>query len=294
MNPNPVPRVAAIHDLSGMGRVSLTMAIPVLSAMGVQACPVPTAVLSTQTTGFSDFAFEDLSTTVDAILDHWGRLEFRFDGIYSGFLGAPGQVDSVMRAIREFRKPGGIAVVDPVMGDGGRLEPTMDDEMIRRMRELVSKADVITPNLTEAAFLLAEPYDPEPSMQTVGRWLRRLSEFGPRVVVLTSIPEGDRLSVMAYDRQHDRYWKVGAKRLPVSYPGTGDAFASVLTGALLVGDSLPVALDRAVGFVSQAIRTTFGYDIPPREGILVERALPALGAPAANGYELVRPADFGV
>lgn len=288
---SPVPRVAAIHDLSGFGRTSLTVAIPVLSAMGIQVCPMPTAMLSTHTSGFKGFSFIDLTAEMRRFFDHWKSLNIRFDAIYSGFLGSPDQVAIVAQCIDMFRTPDGFAVVDPVLGDNGELEPTMDMEMVHRMRWLVSKADIITPNFTEAALLLDEPYREHIDQPTLKDWLRRLTAMGPHVAVVTSVPvEGSRTttSVVAYNRPHDRFWKVDCQYIPAHYPGTGDTFASVLTGSILQGDSLPIAIERAVQFVTMGIRATFGHNSPSREGILLERVLDTLRAPVTmSSYELL-------
>ena len=143
----PVLRAAAIHDLSGFGRASLTVAIPVLATMGIQACPLPTAVLSSQTSGVEGFSFLDLTGNMARIMDHWADMGLRFDAVYSGFLGSPEQSGLAARCIMEFLAPDGLAVVDPVMGDNGRLDPTQTPEMVEAMRMLVSHADVITPNI---------------------------------------------------------------------------------------------------------------------------------------------------
>ena len=158
----PTPRVAAIHDLSGFGRCSLTVAIPVLSAMGVQCCPLPTAVLSTHTGGFEGYTFRDLTEEMAAAAAHWKALDLRFDAVYSGFLGSERQIGLVRQFLRDFRRPGTLAVVDPVMGDFGRVYETYTPAMCRRMADLTAEADVITPNLTEAALLLGVPYESLP------------------------------------------------------------------------------------------------------------------------------------
>ena len=155
---NPVPRIAAIHDMSGFGRTSLTVAIPILSCMGIQVCPMPTAVLSTHTVEFTDYTLCDLTPELGGILDHWERLGLHFDGVYSGFMASPEQMDSAARCIRNCLAPGGLAVVDPVLGDNGILDPTMTPEMVEKMRWLISCADIITPNITEVALLLDEPF----------------------------------------------------------------------------------------------------------------------------------------
>ncbi len=284
---NPVPRVAAIHDLSGFGRASLTVAIPILSSMGIQVCPLPTAVLSTHTVEYTDYALVDMTEQMGGILDHWERLGLTFDGIYSGFMASPAQMESVNRCIKTCRAPNGIVVVDPVLGDNGVLDPTMTPEMVKKMRWLIGSADVITPNFTEVTLLLGEAYRPVVDVCTIQRWLRRLTEAGPSVVAATSVPlveEGkqhhsENYVVVAYERRDDRFWKIECSHIPAHYPGTGDTFASVLTGGLILGDTLSLALDRAVQFVTLGIRATFGQGLPTREGILLERILNTLSVP---------------
>ena len=284
---NPVPRVAAIHDLSGFGRASLTVAIPVLSCMGIQVCPLPTAVLSTHTVEYTDYVLHDLTDQMDGILAHWERLGLRFDGSYSGFMASPEQMHSVERCIRNCRAENGLAVVDPVLGDNGVLDPTMTPEMVEKMRWLITSADVITPNFTEVTLLLDEPYQDTVDVPTIQRWLTRLSDRGPGIVAATSVPleepgvlrDRESTAVIAYERSENRFWRIDCSYIPAHYPGTGDTFASVLTGSLLLGDTLSLALDRAVQFVTLGIRATFGHGLPTREGILLERVLGALRVP---------------
>lgn len=283
---SPVTRVAAIHDLSGLGRTSLAVVIPILSTMGIQVCSLPTAVLSSETGAFDDFVFVDLTGSMPKFLDQWDRLGMKFDAVYSGFLGSPAQVDTVIRCIDNNLLPGGIAVVDPVLGDNGALDPTMTTEMVERMRHLVSRAHCITPNFTEAAFLLGERC-PGNSIDaaTVRNWLRRLAGMGPEMVVITSVPLGTTAhnsAVTAYQKTRDMFWQVDCEYIPVFYSGTGDTFASVVTGSLLQGDSLPFAVDRAVQFVTLAIRATFGHDMPARNGMLLERVLHSLRYPVIS------------
>lgn len=283
------PRVAAIHDLAGFGRTSLMVVIPIFSTLGIQVCPLPTAVLSTGTSGFPDFRFADLTDHMSDFLGHWKELGLRFDAIYSGFLGSPRQVEIVADCISHCRRPDALVVVDPVLGDDGQLEPTMDMQMVERMRWLTRQATCITPNLTEAALLLDEPYPFEATEQGMDDamlrdWLYRLTDNGPEVAVITSVPVGNkrRSAVVAYQREFRRFWRVDCDYIPAVYPGTGDTFTSVLTGSMIQGDSLPLAMDRAVQFVSLSIRAAFGHSAPCREGILLERVLNALNAPVTN------------
>jgi len=286
-----IQRVAAIHDLSGFGGGSLSAVIPILSALGIQVCSLPTAILSTHTGGFTDFHFRDLTADMCQIIGHWRRLGLSFAGIYSGFLGSSEQVSIVADFISSFRTPSTLVVVDPVLGDDGKLYDTMEPGMIDGMRGLIAAADVITPNMTEAGLLLRRKLsDGTEGTAEIKDWTRSLAELGPRCVIVTSVPEnhGRGTSVVAFDRDAGRFWKVACPYIPACYPGTGDIFASVITGSLLQGDSLPLSLDRAVQFVSMAIRATFGHNFPEREGVFLERVLPSLNAPVSmSSFELI-------
>ena len=260
-----VKKIAAIHDLSGVGRVSLMVVIPILSTMGFEVCPLPTAVLSNHTQ-YPTFSFLDLTDEMERIIAAWKTLHAQFDTIYSGYLGSPRQVHIVKDFIDDFRQDDTLVVVDPVLGDNGKLYTKMNDEMVREMRSLAAKADVVTPNLTELFYLLGKPYQAECTDDQLKQYL----------------------SVYAYSRFNDQYWKVTCSYLPAHYPGTGDAYTSVVTGSLMQGDSLPIALDRASQFTLQAIRATFGYQYDSRDGILLERVLPNLNMPMQScSYELI-------
>ena len=287
---NKVKKVAAIHDLSGMGRVSLTVVIPILSSMGFQVCPLPTAILSNHTQ-YPDFSFLDLTDEMPRIIAEWKRLEVEFDAIYTGYLGSPRQIQIVSDFIRDFRRKDSLTVIDPVLGDNGKLYSNFNESMVVEMQHLVTHADVITPNLTELFYLLDRPYKESNTDQELKEYLRCLSDKGPEVVIITSVPvldEPHKTSVYAYNRRGNRYWKITCPYLPAHYPGTGDTFTSVITGALLQGDSLPIALDRATQFILQGIRATFGYEYDNREGILLEKVLHNLDMPIqSSSYELI-------
>ena len=151
-------RIAAVHDICGLGRSSLAAVMPIVSVMGIQVCPLPTAVLSSQTSGFEGYTFVDLSDQMDGTVDHWQRVGMDFDCIYTGFLGSPQQVDSIVTMVDKLADDNPLVVVDPVMGDDGLLYDTMDEAMIEKMKQLVAKADVITPNYTELLYLLGWKY----------------------------------------------------------------------------------------------------------------------------------------
>ncbi len=287
---NNVKRIAAIHDLSGIGRVSLTVVIPILSSMGFQVCPLPTAVLSNHTQ-YPQFSFHDLTDEMPVIINEWKKLNISFDAIYTGYLGSPRQIQIVSEFIKDFRRMETLVMIDPVLGDNGKLYTNFDEIMIKEMRKLIKDADVITPNLTELFFLLDKPFKADNSDKEIKEYLFQLSEKGPEIVIITSVPVKDdshRTSVYAYDRRGDKYWKVTCDYLPAHYPGTGDTFTSVITGSLLQGDSLPIALDRATQFILQGIRATFGYEYDNRNGILLEKVLHNLDMPIQNSsYELI-------
>lgn len=268
-------RVAAIHDLSGVGRCSLTVILPVLSAMGVQVCPIPTAMLSCHF-GFGDVVFRDLTDYIPRALENYQELGIDFECIYSGFLGSEEQVDHCLEFFRSY--PKALIVVDPVMGDHGKPYKTYTKELQARMGELVSVADLITPNYTEACILLGEEYSHEPVTRAKAKsMLVRLSELGPKNVVITglSLATGE-IANVGYDRDQNAFWRVTCDYVPVSYPGTGDLYASALIGSLLTGDSLPISMDRATRFAEVSIKTTFSYGTETRQGVMLERSLPWL------------------
>lgn len=287
---NQVKKVVAVHDLSGVGHVSLMAVIPVLSSMGFQVCPLPTAVLSTHTQ-YPTYSFLDLTEEMEHIIENWEKLGIRFDTFYTGYLGSPKQAQIVEAFISKFRRENDMVVVDPVLGDNGHLYKGITREMVTEMKRLVRQADIITPNLTELYYLLDMPSQEHITDAELKKALKALSDQGPSIVIATSVPvSGDprSTSVYAYNRFGNRYWKVTCPYLPAHYPGTGDTFTSVITGSLMQGDSLPIALDRATQFILQGIRATFGYEYNNLEGIMLEKVLHNLDMPIqVSSYELV-------
>ena len=261
-------KIAAIHDLSGYGRASLTVAIPILTHMGFQVCPLPTAILSAHSE-YKDFRSLDLTDYMESFIAHWKELQLQFDAIYTGYLASVKQMGIVSDFFAHFKNGQNFILVDPVLGDHGELYSSMTPDMVEGMRKLCAQAKVITPNLTEAAFLLG--YNPrlEISVKTAIQWCKQLSELGPEHVIITSAPgsNAQNVATIAYNRLDHRTWRVLCDYIPASYPGTGDAFASVITGCMLNGDSLPEALDRAVHFINMGIKATFGYAHNPLDGM---------------------------
>ena len=275
------PRVAAIHDMSGFGRCSLTVAMPILSAMGIQCCPLPTAFLSTHTGGFEGFTFLDMTDELPKVAAHWKSLHLDFQAIYSGFLGSERQIAIVEDFLREFRGADTAAVIDPVMGDHGAVYQTYTPAMCAGMARLAELADVITPNLTEAALLLGVPYEELPVGEAGCREIvERLSLDGRRSVVLTGASTAPELTgAMCFDAKTGRTEAVQTRRVPQEFHGTGDVFASVLTGALVQGASLPDAARQAVDFVRACAERTAKAGIPMREGVEFEPLLGLLTQP---------------
>ena len=271
------PRVAAIHDMSGFGRCSLTVAIPILSAMGVQCCPLPTAFLSTHTGGFEGFTFLDMTDEMSKVADHWASLGLTFQAVYSGFLGSERQIGVVENFICRFRGPDTVVVVDPVMGDYGRVYQTYTAAMCSGMARLAELADVIVPNLTEAAVLLGEDHSfgalthDEAGYRSV---VERLSRNGTRSVVLTGVMlrKGE-IGACVFDRASGGTEFLFDTFIGKEFHGTGDVFASVLTGALVKGKTLHEAVRLAEAFVRECAIQTMPQNIPAREGVDFEPIL---------------------
>ncbi len=266
------PRIAAIHDLSCFGRCSLTIALPVLSAMGCQCCPLPTALLSAHT-GFPGNTFLDLTAEMGRIADHWTAMDLQFDAIYSGFLGSADQVDTVARFFDTFKKSDTAVIVDPVMGDHGTAYRTCTPELCRGMRVLAENADVITPNLTEAALLLDHPYE-EIQRTDAYEVVRRLSLGGRRSVVLTGYSsESGQTGALCFDRDSGESKAVQTPREPQDFSGTGDLFASVLAGGVARGVPLFQAAQAAADFVRDCIARTLAEGLTEQDGVDFEPLL---------------------
>lgn len=264
-------RVAAIHDLSGFGRSSLTVVMPLFAKMGIQVAPLPTALLSTHG-AYPGGTFLDLTDQMIPIMDHWEKLGAQFDAIYPGFLGSGEQIDHVIDFIGRFSGNNPLVIVDPVMGDEGKVYSIIDKSIISKMGDLVKHAQIITPNTTEAAVLLGKEYSPELTEDEASTVMKELAELGPEVVILTSIhskgEEGRYTGV--YDTRNDKVFFDRCKYIPKDYPGTGDAFTTILTGALLKGKSIEEALRVSLQFIESSLKATVESGVDPRDGINLE------------------------
>lgn len=265
--------VLCIHDLPGFGRAALSVIVPVLSAMGVQAVAVPTAVLSTHTGGLGTPAKLSNPGYGPAALAHYKRLGLRFDCIYSGYLADPGQVHLVEQAFDHW--PEALKLVDPVLGDGGRMYRSLGAEMIPAMRSICRQADLILPNLTEAALLLEEQPPQNASPEQAAAWASRLAALCPQVV-MTGVTAGRSIGCVGASRSGEAFL-TRAPLIPRMYHGTGDIFGAVFAGRLLQGNVPQAAAQAAGAFVADCIRAT-PPDADERLGVWLEAALPRLTA----------------
>ena len=268
------PRVAAIHDLSGLGRCSLTVAMPVLSVMGCQCAPLPTAVLSSQTGGVTGYTFLDMTDQMAPIAAHWKAVDARFDAVYTGFLGSEQQIGLVESFFDDFAGKDTLVLVDPVMGDDGAAYDTYGEGLITGMRHLADRADIITPNFTEAAFLLGLPGDAlKTGAVSPEEAVRRLSMEGRRSVVLTGYRRGVNTGSLCLDAADGTITVTEIPCVELSFPGTGDLFASVLCGGLMQGRGLAESAALAENFVHDCIVRTAERGLPRFHGVDFEPLL---------------------
>lgn len=272
----PLKRIAAIHDISGFGKCSLTVALPILSAAGIETAVVPTAVLSTHTGGFTGFTYRDLTDDIAPFTDHWRSLELRFDAVYTGFLGSFRQIDLVERFFDAFKTDNNLLVVDPVMADNGQLYTIFPADFPEGMRRLCQKADLILPNLTEAALLTHQPYQEGPyTPDYIEDMLHKLAELGPQKIVLTGVFFNDHeLGAATYNVPLNQVAYAFEPRIPGYYHGTGDVFGSALLAAFLNDFSLSESAALAARFTTSAIQKTRAAATDIRFGVNFEQTLP--------------------
>jgi pyridoxine kinase len=268
----------AIHDISCVGRCSLTVALPILSAGGFDCGVLPTAVLSTHTGGFTGFTYRDLTEDINPIATHWKSLGLKFDALYSGFLGSFDQIELVAEIFDNFKDEGAVVLVDPVMADNGKLYSIYSPEMARGMAGLCSHADIIAPNLTEAAFLLGEEYKGDSyDKNYVEGLLKRLTSLGSRKIVLTGVSfEPTLLGAASYDADEDKIDYYFNEKVDGYFHGTGDVFSSSLLAALMRGFSLGKSIEVAVEYTLRCIKHTDELNLERRYGVSFELALPYL------------------
>ena len=269
-------RILTIQDISCLGKCSLTVALPLLSAMGVETVILPTAVLSTHTM-FSGFTCKDLSDQLGPITEHWKKEDITFDAIYTGYLGTAEEIETVKEIIRTFRGPETLVFVDPAMGDNGKLYPAFDEQYAKKNATLCAVADVIVPNLTEASFMTGLPYREEYEEDYVRRMLQALTGLGCRTAILTGVSlEPGKTGAMGYDSSAGEYFLYQNDKIPAQYHGTGDIFSSVAVGGLLRGLSRQDAIRLAADYTARTIDVTRHNPQNPWYGVDFEATIPEL------------------
>ena len=269
-------RILTIQDISCFGKCSLTVALPLLSAMGVETVILPTAVLSTHTL-FKGFTCRDLSDQLTPITDHWKREGITFDAIYTGYLGTEEEIDTVIGIIRTFGNDHTLVFVDPAMGDNGKLYPAFNEHYARKNADLCAVADIADPNITEAAFLTGLPYREQYTEDYIREMLLTLAELGTKTPILTgvSLSEG-KTGAMGYDTEKKTFFIYQNDRIPAAYHGTGDIFSSVLAGAFVLGIERTEALKIAADYTALTIAETVKNPENPWYGVDFEKTIPVL------------------
>lgn len=278
MSHNTQKKMAVINDMSGFGRCSITVSLPVISKMKIQCCPVPTAILSNHT-AYEHYFFDDYTEKLPEYIDNWEKLGLTFTGIYSGFLGSKQQIDMVIDFIKRFRIEETKVIIDPVMGDDGKPYATYTQEMCEEMKKLVGYADILTPNLTEACILTDTPYKEKWRKKEIIEIAEKLVQRGPGKVVITGILQGGFVANFVYDTDapEDARWhflrtvKVGTQRC-----GTGDLFASIIAADAVNGVDFAVSVKKASGFVKKCIQKSIDLEIPVEDGVAFEELLDIL------------------
>lgn len=270
-------RVLAVHDISCVGKCSLTVALPILSAAGIETSVLPTAVLSTHTGGFEGYTFRDLTEDIRPITAHWKALDLKMDAVYTGYLGSFEQLTLVRGLIQDFRGPNTVVLVDPVMADNGKLYPLFTMDFVAGMKTLCGTADIIVPNLTEASLMLGQEYRESYDPAYIETMLKKLASIGPRKVVLSGVSfEDGKLGAAAYDSTTDTVSYYFAERVDGYYHGTGDVFGSALLSAVMNGFSLADSIRVAVEYTVGAIRRTKAAGTDIRYGVDFENEIPNL------------------
>ncbi len=272
MSQNKQKKIAAINDLTGFGRCALTVSMPVISHMKIQCCPVPTSILSNHV-GYPEYFFDDYTDRLSEYLSMWKKLGLEFDGIMSGFLGSGEQIGIVADFIRNFRGKDTIVVVDPVMGDHGKIAATYTEEMCMEMRKLASLADILTPNLTEACKLTDTPYKEEGWMgPELLELCRRLSEMGPEKIVITGINKGQFLANYVFQKGAEpltlRSRKVGRECC-----GTGDLFSAIIAADAVNGVPFAESVKKASIFIKKCMEKSIEMGIEDKNGVCFEEIL---------------------
>ena len=274
-NHNRQKKIAVINDMAGFGRCALSVSMPIISAMKVQCCPIPTAIFSNHS-AFPSFMFKDMTDSMQSYVDEWKKIGLTFNGICSGFMGSKEQIDLVIRFIKEFSTPDTMVIIDPIMGDNGKTYATYTPQMCQEMKKMVAYADILTPNLTESCILTDTPYhDGKWKKKELEALAEKLGVMGPKKIVITGIPQGEFIANYCYENGKEpkllRTHKVGTSR-----PGTGDVFASVIAADAVNGVDFQVSVKKASNFVKKCILRSMEMELPITDGVCFEEVLDKL------------------
>ena len=271
MSHNRQKKIAVINDFCGFGRCSIAASLPIISALKIQCCPLPTSIFSNHT-GFESFYYTDYTEHMVRYMQEWEKLDLQFHGILTGFLGSPDQILIVKSFLERFKTESNITVIDPVMGDYGRLYPTYSPRLAEQMCSLVPYADILIPNLTEACILTETAYDPDMDEASLETLCQKLSAMGPKKVVISGLSRGEDLENFIYEEGKQphivREHKVGPCR-----SGTGDVFSSIITADAVNGKDLTSAVRHASSFIAKVLRRTLEMGLPDTDGICFEEYL---------------------
>lgn len=268
-------RIVTIQDISCVGKCSLTVALPIISATGVEAAIIPTAVLSTHTM-FKNFTCKDLDDQILPIAEHWKNEGITFDAFYTGYLASAKQIDKVITLINSLKRDKDLIIIDPAMADNGKLYPAFDENFPREMARLCAEADIVLPNITEACYMTGTPYREEYDEAFAKEVMEKLAAQGAKKVVLTGAQFGGKYGVMLYDSETKEYYNYYQEKIDAAFHGTGDIFSSTFTGLLVRGKSIEESIAIAADYTAECIRITKNDDKANWYGVDFERAIPYL------------------
>ena len=266
-------RVVSIQDISCIGKCSQTVALPIISSMGVELAVLPTSILSTHT-AFKNFTFKNLVEELEKIIEHWKQEDFKFDVIYIGYTGTEEILDFVLKFIDTFKTKENIVVFDPAMADHGKIYTGISNSAIEKMKEVCKKADIIKPNLTESSLLLGETYKEKYSLEEVKEMAKKLKVLGSKNIVITGVENEGKMGAIAYNGTG--YCSNFEQKYDASYHGTGDVFTSALTGSIVQGKTLEESIKIATKFTTEAVRLTYEDVNGTKYGVNFEQVIPYL------------------